>query len=148
MKATSLILGLLLAMCAATSQAGAYSDQLTTCLTDNTSGKDRKLLAKWVFSAMAAHPEMRSMANIPNETREDTLRAAGAMLTRLLTETCVAQTQAALKNEGGMALETSFAVLGQLAMRELMSNPDVNAAIGSIDQFVDRKKMNAVMNSK
>ena len=36
---------------------------LSSCLAENTWGKDRKDLAKWVFLAMASHPEIRQYAS-------------------------------------------------------------------------------------
>ena len=41
-----------------------------TCLSDNTSGKDRKLLAKWIFLAMAAHPEFKGFPLPLRKTRK------------------------------------------------------------------------------
>ena len=35
---------------------------LSTCVADNTSGKQRKDLARWVFFAMAAHPDFAAYA--------------------------------------------------------------------------------------
>ena len=37
----------------------ATDEALSRCLADNTSGRDRKDLARWVFFAMAAHPEIK-----------------------------------------------------------------------------------------
>src|SRR3982751_4847671 len=44
--------------------AGPASQSLGTCLADNTSGRDRKELAKWIFVAMSAHPDMKDVAGV------------------------------------------------------------------------------------
>jgi hypothetical protein len=52
-------------------QAQQPADALSTCFADRTSGKDRKDLARWIFLAMAAHPEMKEQATPtpPRQTR-------------------------------------------------------------------------------
>lgn len=49
--------------------AGPYTDALGSCLADNTTGKDRKELARWIFVAMSAHPEMRDLSNTTHVLR-------------------------------------------------------------------------------
>src|SRR5579863_8064334 len=68
-------------------QAQESVDALRTCVTDNTSGKDRKDLAKWVFFAMAAHPEIKpyAQANVSAAADESSQKMA-ALVTRLLTD--------------------------------------------------------------
>ncbi|MCG2575784.1 hypothetical protein LZ012_02105 [Dechloromonas sp. XY25] len=128
--------------------AGPDAAALTSCLTDNTSGKDRKDLAKWVFAAMASHPEIREFANVADKVRDQTSNTMGVLVTRLLSEDCAKQTQAAIKNEGATAMQTAFRALGGLAMQELMSNPDVNASFSTFEKYLDRKKIEAAIPAK
>lgn len=128
--------------------AGPDAVALTSCLTDNTSGKDRKDLAKWVFAAMSTHPEIREFANVPERVRDQTSNTMGVLVTRLLSEDCAKQTQAAIKNEGATAMQTAFRALGGLAMQELMSNPDVNASFSTFEKYLDRKKIEAAIPAK
>ena len=125
--------------------AGPHGDALGTCLADNTSGKERKNLARWIFSAMATHPEMKDLSNATAQTRDKISQSMGVLVTRLLTENCAVQTRAAVQNEGNASLEAAFGSLGALAMQELMSNQDVNAAIGQFERYVDSKKIQASM---
>lgn len=123
--------------------AGTYATSLQQCLADNTTGKDRKELARWIFAAMATHPEMRDLSNATELTRDRLSQSMGALLTRLLTENCAEQTRAAVTNEGSQGLEAAFGALGQLAMQELMTNKDVSAALSGFERFVDQKKIQA-----
>ena len=128
--------------------AGPDAVVLTSCLSDSTSGKDRKDLAKWVFAAMSTHPEIREFANVADKVRDQTSNTMGVLVTRLLSEDCARQTQAAIKNEGATAMQTAFRALGGLAMQELMSNPDVSASFSTFEKYMDRKKIEAAIPSK
>lgn len=128
--------------------AGPDAAALTSCLSDSTSGKDRKDLAKWVFAAMSTHPEIREFANVADRVRDQTSNTMGVLVTRLLSEDCAKQTQAAIKNEGATAMQTAFRALGGLAMQELMSNPDVSASFSTFEKYMDRKKIEAAIPTK
>jgi hypothetical protein len=130
---------------AAPAVAGPHADAMASCLADNTTGKERKDLARWIFAAMAAHPEMRDLSSSTPATREKISQSIGALITRLLTENCADQTKTAMAKEGSQSLQTAFGSLGQLAMQELMTNQDVNAAISEFERYVDSKKIEATL---
>lgn len=115
---------------------------LSQCLADNTSGRDRKDLARWVFFAMSVHPEIRQFtAASAVEAAQQSYRTAGALFTRLLTESCSTEVVAAYKQGGAQALGAAFETLGQLAMKELMSDTGVAANMGAIEKHVDQAKL-------
>jgi hypothetical protein len=109
-----------------------------------STGQDRKDLAKWLFTAMAAHADMKPLAAVPEEVAEGASKTAGTLFTRLLTETCASEVTAALKAGGPMAIQVGFQTLGQLAMQELMTDKDVAAAMGRLDKHLDRQKLAAL----
>lgn len=125
------------------SPPAAAQDQgaLSRCLADNTSGKERKELARWVFLAMAAHPEMKALSAAPPTASEDSSRAVGGIFMRLLTETCVTEARAAVTAGGGLAIQTAFQALGQLAMQELMTDRNVAQSMSAVDRYVDSKRL-------
>ncbi len=133
----------ILAPCSA--MASPATDALGNCLKDNTSGKDRKELARWIFLAMSAHPEIKSLTNATDATRTESNKGMAAIVTRLLADNCAAQTRAVVDKEGHQGMFNSFKALGEVAMMELMSNQDVAASVSAYAQFVDRKKMEAVL---
>ena len=141
-----LFLGLALVLPQA-AMASPASDALGNCLKDNTSGKDRKDLARWIFVSMSTHPEIRSMASITEAARTETNKGMADLVTRLLTVNCAAQTRAA-GQEGPNSMLASFKSLGEVAMMELTSNPAVAESISAYVQFVDKKKVEAVLGSK
>jgi hypothetical protein len=125
--------------------AEASADALARCLADNTSGKDRKDLARWMFLAMAAHPEIKQYAAAAAaQAAEQSDEALAALITRLLTESCVEETRAASK-QGGTAFPEAFKALGGLAMQEIMSNPDVKGAMGAFEKHLDRAKFDQAL---
>ena len=128
--------------------AGPDAVGLTSCLTDNTSGKDRKNLAKWVFAAMSTHPEIREFAVVTDKVRDQTSNTMGVLVTRLLSEDCAKQAQAAIRNEGQVAMQTAFRALGGLAMQELMSDPEVTASFSTFEKYLDRRKIEAAVPSR
>lgn len=136
-------LGLFLAV-APPAQAQTEVQALSVCVAEGASGKDRKDLARWMFVAMAAHPDMRAIASVPAAATEDASRAAGELFTRLLAETCPAQVKAAMQAGGPMAIQAAFQVLGQLAMQELMSDKDVLASMAILERYIDKQKLDAV----
>lgn len=126
----------------------AQGEPLGKCLADNTTGKDRKDLARWIFVAMAAHPEISELANANAAAAEQTSRAMGQLVTRLLTQACVKEVQAAAKAGGTVAMRQAFETLGQVAMMELTSNRDVAASISGFERYVDRAKISALMEGR
>jgi hypothetical protein len=124
-------------------QAQSPVRALTTCLGDATSGKDRKDLAKWIFLAMAAHPEMRPHATASLATVSDeSSRTMAALVTRLLADSCAKETAAVLKtSQGSQAMELAFQGLGQLAMQELMTDTSVQGAMAVFERYIDRARL-------
>ena len=65
-------------------------------------------------------------------TTEEAHKNAAATFTRLVTESCVHQTQAAFKAGGTKA----------------MSNRDVSASMSAFDKYIDKDKLNQVLSGK
>ncbi len=114
---------------------------MAKCLVTSTSPQDRILLAKWVFSMMAEHPDVASLANITPAHRQAILKDAAALVQRLLTDSCRSQTKAAVQNEGAGTIQYGFQVLGASAMRGLMTEPHVMESAKSLAQYLDEAKI-------
>ncbi|MFZ2991108.1 hypothetical protein [Ideonella sp.] len=142
-----LLLVLMFSVFSANAVAQPAVDAFSKCLADSTTGKDRKTLARWLFVSMGAHPELKAIAKIAPSAPEDSSREAGALFTRLITDTCVEQAKAAGRAAGPVAFQSAFSVLGQLAMQELMSDKDVAANMALLQKHVDAPKIQAVMSS-
>jgi hypothetical protein len=128
--------------------ASPLSDAAGRCLGDNTTGKERKELARWVFIAMAAHPEIKSLSNASAEVGIEASKATARLFTRLIAENCPAEISALVKAEGPQSLRYAFEILGQIAMQELMTNKEVSASLTGFEQYTDRPRIAAVINAK
>lgn len=135
-----LIVALILAAPVAAQQPQPV-EALSTCLAENTSGKDRKDLARWIFLAIAAHPDMKphTAADLTAATDESS-RVMGALVTRLLADSCVNQTKAVMAANGPQSLQLAFQNLGQLAMAELTTDKSVQTAMALFERYVDQQR--------
>ncbi|MDX1739276.1 MAG: hypothetical protein R3261_13630 [Alphaproteobacteria bacterium] len=136
------IIFLTVAVCISPVNAGA--PDLGTCLVDSLTGKERKHLAKWIYFAIAAHPEMSSYSNIKQNDRVKIDQYIGTLVTRLLAEDCASEFKSAQK-ANPIALQRAFELVGQVAMQELMTNQDVQASIVSYVKYTDQNKIQEVL---
>ncbi len=141
-----LILALVLvAVSAGPVLAGPYGDELSKCLVSSTTEKDKTDLVRWIFAATSLHPDVSGIIALTDAQRTEMTRLVGQLFERLLTESCRTQYRDAMLYEGNSTLETSFAVLGQVAMRRLMEHPAVAKGLGELQNFVDQEKLKAVL---
>ena len=125
--------------------AGIYGDALAKCLVERTTDADKTSAITWVFSAMSAHPAVKAMAKVTPEDRTRATRAFATLSQDLLFKRCRTETVAAVRYEGPQTIEASFGVLGQIAMRGLMTDPAVTPSLAQIGEFADEDAMNALM---
>ena len=147
--ATALIIGFIgSAIATSYAIAGPAADALGTCLSDNTTGKERKDMARWVYVGMSAHPDMQSLSKVTEANRDELDRMMATLFTRLVTENCRAQAKLAMEKEGAVSFQTAFGAMGKLAMQELMSNPDVSASFNKYSKYLDTNKINSVFSKQ
>ena len=145
MKKTSKVLIIALSFGAGFSlPVNANPHALGECLTDSLNGKERKQLAKWIYFSMAAHPEMKPHSNVSVNVRTDADKYVGTLVTRLLVEDCASQLKIAQKADPN-AFEIAFGLVGEVAMQEVMNNPDVASAVGNFGQYVDQNRINSLL---
>jgi hypothetical protein len=128
---------------AAPAFASPTSDALGACLVDKSTGGDRRALARWIFVAMSAHPQLQDLFDMTPQTRETVNKAAADVFVRLVTADCNDETRAAIDVEGAIAMKTAFGKLGEVAMGELTTNKAVQAEFEGLTRYMDRDKMKA-----
>lgn len=119
---------------------------LANCFADSLNGRERKLMAKWVFFAMSTHSEMAPYTNIDQAQRAENRKAFAALVNRLLTEDCLAEARAALNEHGTQAIGFAFSVAGRLAMRELMTEHSVKEEMGKFAEHLDTDAIKQKLN--
>lgn len=122
-------------------QAGPAADELSRCLVQLSTEDDKLKLVKWMFTAMSLHPAVADLAPMSTATRDAANQEMAELLINLLEERCIDQARAAIAAEGSIALQSSFAILGQVAANELFSNPAVAAGLGSLTEFLDSAEL-------
>ncbi len=128
--------------------AGPATEALSTCVADNTTGKDRKDLAQWIFVAMSSHPELEPLSHVSDVERDELDKKLAALATKLITESCLPEAKTAIEKEGGESFKAAFGALGKLAMQELMSNATVNDAFTRYTKYLDKAKFDAAFAKK
>ena len=68
------------------------------------------------------------------------------MFESLVTVTCKSEMQLAVRYEGNTAIGAAFTVLGQVAGRELFSNPEVAKGMSDLERYLDNDKIKAALN--
>jgi hypothetical protein len=124
---------------------GIYTDDMARCLVNSTSVAERNGLVKWMFSSAALHPAVKSIASISEAQRQESDKYMAQFFQKLLFERCRTQTQQAVKYEGQLAFESSFTVLGQVAARELFSEPSVAKGMSNLNNYIDKQKMQTLL---
>jgi len=127
--------------------AGPYADDMAKCLVKSTSTEDRTLLIRWMFSAMALHPDVASLALVSKQQRDEITKRTGALFQRLLLESCKAETKEAVQDEGPQTVQYAFQVLGQVAARGLFTEPRVADSVKDLGNSVDQEKIKALLAS-
>lgn len=143
LRATGLFLALMLN--AGLAQAGPYTDDLSKCLVASTTTADKNALVKWMFATAALHPAVKSIASITPAERDAFTRSTAHLFERLLTESCRAPAQQAMKYEGAMALQTGFQMLGQVAARELFADPSVAGGLAEFGSHLNGQKLQQLL---
>ena len=126
------------------SYAGPYADSLTKCLVQSTTTADRTTLVQWIFAMMALHPQVSSMSALTKERRAKTSKDVANLFQLLLTKSCLNETRQATKYEGPAVIAQTFNQLGQIAARELFSDPAVMGGMAEFATYIDKKAMDQV----
>lgn len=128
---------------AAPALASPATDDLGQCLVSSTNTADRNFLVKWMFASASAHPEVQAIAKVTPAQIEEANKGLGAMFMRLLTESCKTQAMVAVAADGPVAFQKGFEALGQVAGRELFTDPRVMANMAGMQKHVDTAKLQA-----
>ena len=128
-----------------TASAGIYSDDLTRCVVKSASPADQELLVQWMFAALSLNPAVKPLTSITAQQRDDYNKRGADLFVRLVAVDCASAATDALKNEGAPALIQSFQMLGQVAGRSLMSNPEVSKGMQGLNKYLkDDQRLKAL----
>ena len=107
------------------------------CLVSSTTGADRIALVRWIGFSIAAHPALaENLAITPSAINAADVEVA-QLFTDLITVRCRQQTIEAYAADGDSAVEGAFRVLGEAAMMEATTAPDVGERMNGFLKHLD-----------
>ncbi|MDP1539466.1 MAG: hypothetical protein U0998_10720 [Moraxellaceae bacterium] len=148
MKAKFLLAVVIFVNCLSFGPAFAAESSLGPCMVDSMTGKERKEMARWMFFAIAAHPEIKEYSKVSEIVKNKSDEHLANLVMRLLTEDCLSQAKTAFKEEGQVAVAGAFELVGKVAMQELMMNKDVEHAIAAHVKYLDQDKFRNIYSEK
>ncbi|WP_430009282.1 hypothetical protein [Methylophaga lonarensis] len=116
--------------------ASPQTDALGQCLVANTSTAERELMIQWMFLGMAQHQSLAGLLS-DSVNKEETDIMMGYLVQNVLTERCSEQMAALMQREGLSRFDESFELWGSVAMREMLTDPAVEAALLNFTKFID-----------
>jgi hypothetical protein len=123
-------------------QAGIYTDDLTKCVVRSTSGGDQVAFMRWMFAALSTNPSLSDLASVKPQQTDELTRTVAGLMERLMLKDCRSEMVSALKYEGGGAIGAAFNTLGNVAARNLMTNPATMAEMAKLQQYSDVSAFN------
>ena len=109
--------------------SGEYLNRFANCLMQNTTERDKVVLVRWMFSAVAQHSALESEFNISPEKSTNHEIAVADYMQYILGSICLEEAKNVLNYEGEDAFVKSFEYLGEVAMMSLIDDPNVNRAL-------------------
>ncbi|KQN25163.1 hypothetical protein ASE86_02585 [Sphingomonas sp. Leaf33] len=117
--------------------AASPAQALGQCMAMKTTGEDRILVARWMLVAMASGPQMTGVVTVQPGQKEKYDRGMATLFTRLLVTDCPDLSRAVFKLRDNAAFRVAGESLGQVAMQELLTNPQASAALGAYVKYLD-----------
>lgn len=125
--------------------AGVYADDLSKCLVKSASDGDKSTLTQFIFAAMSDDPTVKDMSSVVPAQRTALVTKYVEIVQRLMFVDCRREATDALKYEGRGVIEQSFSLLGQVAMRQLMSGPGFQRVTKDVAAHMDKDRWLALL---
>ena len=119
------------------SLAGQYSDKFANCLMQKTTERDKIVLVRWAFSALAHHSALKDEFNIPKSKFTKHEIAVADYVQYILGTVCFKETKNVLKYEGDEAFLKGFELLGEIAFLSLTNETAVAEALENYVIHID-----------
>ena len=148
MKTIVAMLLMLVGTFGATAHAGEAGQALSACLKSSATPDDRRVLVQWIFSAIAAHPDLEPMSRLDAPQRAKLETQAAAIFERLIAVDCTVPARQTILAEGSEGFGNAFKTLGELAMGGVVENPSVQAGMSRLGEQVDSNRILKALISK
>ena len=121
----------------ATVQDGANAEAaLQQCVIMRTTGADRVLTAQWMFAAMSKSPHIGGLATVTAEKKSELDKGFAQLMTRISVKDCLEQIETLAVGDIKGTFELVGRALGEIAMKELMTDKNVDKAIAQYTDYL------------
>lgn len=159
MKLLAGLWGMALAMMAMTSTASAQQQEadkgadqaaqaqaLGECMVLRSTGADRLTVARWFVAAIASAPQTAGVATLTPGRKVELDKGMAALFTRLMAVDCAKEARPLFAAQNaGESFRVAGEALGRVAISELLSNPQANAALGAYTQYLKKEDFKNVL---
>jgi hypothetical protein len=120
--------------------ANSAESELSQCLLESTSAKDKRTLGKWAFVLLVSQSELDKITKINDKDKENSKQAALKIYNRLTFKDCKTEyDKAAVDNSE--SVDNAFSILGEAATAEIGSNSAVTEMYLGIFEFLDQEEI-------
>jgi len=110
---------------------------LAKCVALKSTGQDRLTLGRWFVAAFGSAPQFADIVSVDPAMKKSIDLEFAKVFTRIMVSECNSEVRAFGPMRAGKAFEQAGETLGELAVREVLANPD---AAASLEQFADYLK--------
>jgi hypothetical protein len=115
----------------------AQANALGQCFVNKSTGEDRMAVARWMLAGLASAPKMTDVASVDPTRKMAVDKAMAAIFTRLITIDCANESRPLFLAKSKAAFETAGGALGEIAMKELLSDPKAEEGLSSYTNYLD-----------
>jgi|GEM_PF-2397908 len=122
-----------------TNDLSAQANALGRCFVNKSTGDDRMAVARWMLAGMASAPRMADVAKVDPSRKVEADKGMAAVFTRLMTIDCANEARPLFLAKSKAAFETAGGALGEIAMKELLSDPKAAEGLSGYIQYLDER---------
>ncbi len=114
---------------------------LGKCFVGKATGEDRTLIAQWMGASMAMSPAMKEIVTVDPAVKDRIDRQMAETFTRLMVQDCRAEMATLIKGRDAAGIQAASGALGQMAMQQLVQDPQAMQALIAYAKYIDPAMM-------
>ncbi|MEO5706128.1 MAG: hypothetical protein ABIT10_04780 [Alteraurantiacibacter sp.] len=128
-------------------EASPGAARLGECVLGSTTGNDRVLVGRWIGAALASAPQLEGLVTVDTQQKDVVDRELAQLFVRLFTQDCAATARPLIMAGDSTSIQMAFSMLGEAAMRELMTNPAAMTALTGYAQYIPPNAFDSLRSS-
>jgi len=121
------------------------ANALGECLVLKSTGKDRVSIMRWLLAGLISAPAVADIATVNAATKAGLDKEMAAIFTRLIATDCAELSKPLFRAKNTRAFEIAGEALGRIAVAELLSNKQAEAAMSAFTQYLKDDDFKALM---